>query len=177
MEPSPLQASLKLSQIIEFENVEGIKDLKLLQSMISKRFTGKTEELNSFLDQINNAYLLCDSKLHHILLILFFSAIKGKPRKKLHEHPEVDTYQKLREFLHQHYENRESFSQCYNKLSAAKQFPHETVQQYGDRLTNLAYLAKLAAKKEQKIINEATLLDGKIVTVKKEVGLSSEAAT
>ena len=50
---------------------EGIKDLKLLQNMIYKRFTGKPEELNTFLDQTNNAHKLCDPSLHSVLPVSY----------------------------------------------------------------------------------------------------------
>lgn len=44
--------------------IEGIKDLRILQSMLHKRFTGKSDELNTFLDQIQNAYNLCHPAIH-----------------------------------------------------------------------------------------------------------------
>jgi len=51
--------------------------------MIYKCFTRKFEELDTFLDQTNNAYKLCDPSLHSVLLILFFNAIEGEPYEKL----------------------------------------------------------------------------------------------
>lgn len=155
----------------------GIKDLKLLLSMIHKRFTGKAEDLRVFLDQTHNAYELCHYSLRQSLLAIIFNEIEGEPREKLRERPEIDSYQKLRKFLKEHYEPRESFAQAYSKLAAATQAVNETVRQFGDRLTNLAYLAKIASQKEHKIVKEVSTVDGKTEVVEKTIGLSPEAAT
>lgn len=166
--PNPTPADVKF---------QGIRDLKLLLSMIHHRFTGKPENLRTFLDQTHNAYELCDPDLHPALLAIIFNEIEGEPREKLREHPEIQSYAQLREFLKQHYEPRESFAQAYSKLANAKQEPNETVQQFGDRLTNLSYLAKIASKKEQKNVNEIVTIDGETKIVEKTLGLSPEAAT
>ena len=140
---------------LEDEPDEGIKDLKLLQSMIHKRFTGKTEELNTFLDQIHNAYQLCHEDKRKQLLMIIFNEIEGEPREKLRENPNVDSYKKLRKFLLEHYKIRESFAQAYSNLGSAKQNPNENSRQYGDRIQNLAYRAKLTSKKEKGLTAEA----------------------
>ena len=46
----------------------GIKDLKLLLSMIHKRFTGNPEDLRTFLDQTHNANELCHPSFRESLL-------------------------------------------------------------------------------------------------------------
>ena len=84
--------------------------------MTYKCFTGKNEDLNTFLDQLNNAYVLCDPKFYPALLI---NAIEGEPWEELQEHPEVTNYQDLQKFLKKNYKTKESFAQCYHKLSIA----------------------------------------------------------
>ena len=123
--------------------------------MIHKHFTGKSEELHTFLDQIHNVYNMCHSSLRQSLLMIIFNEIEGEPREKLREHPEILTYQQLRDFLKEHYDLKESFAQAYSNLAAVKQLPSETVQKYGDRITNLAYKAKLASKKEKDLTLES----------------------
>lgn len=147
------------------EENEGIKDLKLLHSMITKRFTGKPEDLQVFLDQINNARELCAISQRRNLLALIFNAIEGEPRETLRERPDIQSYTQLVTFLKEHYEPRESFAQAYSRLSNAKQDHNETVRQFGDRLIHLAYLAKNASKKERKLVEETILENGRLVTI------------
>lgn len=54
---------------------------------------------------------------------------------------------------------------------------NETIQQFGDRLTNLAYLARNAPHKEHRIVNEISTVNNKSEIVEKVVGLSPQAAT
>jgi hypothetical protein len=148
----------------EDEN-EGIRDLKLLHSMITKRFNGKPEDLQIFLDQINNANELCATSQRRNLLALIFNAIEGEPRETLRERPDIRTYSQLVTFLKEHYEPRESFAQAYSRLSAAKQEHNETIRQFGDRLLHLAYLAKNASRKEKKLTEETILENGILKTI------------
>ena len=159
------------------DDFNGIKDLKLLLSMIHKRFTGNPTDLRTFLDQTHNAYELCHPTLRQSLLAIIFNEIEGEPREKLRERPDIDSYQKLRNFLKEHYEPRESFAQAYSKLSNAKQEHNETVRQFADRLTTLAYHAKIASRKESKTIKEVRTVDDKPQIVETTTGLSPEAAT
>lgn len=87
--------------------------------------------------------------LPYTLLVIIYNQIEGEPREKLKEVGSTLTYNALRQFLKKHYETKESFGQAYSKLASTKQNHNETCQQFGDRITNLAYRAKFALRKEK----------------------------
>lgn len=127
------------------------KDLKLLQNILRKRFTGNEADLRTFLDQAHYANEICHPSKKFLLNGMIINQIEGEPWERIRQRSKEGVtwnFPKLKKFLREQYEPKETFEQALSNLIAIKQTPKETVREYAERINTLSYLAHLAAERE-----------------------------
>ena len=123
------------------------KDLKFLCGMVTHHFSGEPTQLELFLDQVYSAMQLCDPLLKIQLFHAILAKIEGEPKERIRENrEEIFNYTTLKNFLLHHYRQKETYSTLASDLAHVRQERNERIQQYADRITHLAYKARLAAK-------------------------------
>ncbi|XKL63081.1 hypothetical protein PGB90_005445 [Kerria lacca] len=81
-----------------------------LTHLIRHEFSGNPDELQAFLDDCNLANLYCPPEMVHNLFIKIFAHITKAARLDLQDRSDLNTWEKLKEYLKEKYEYHYTFN-------------------------------------------------------------------
>ncbi|XKL60597.1 hypothetical protein PGB90_007654 [Kerria lacca] len=113
--------------------------------LIRHEFSGNPDELQPFLDDCNLANLYCPLEMISNLLIEIVAHITKAVRSDLQGRSDLQTWEKLREYLKKKYKYQYTCDQLNDQLSCVEQKPFEKCEQYADRIQHLVWKTKEAA--------------------------------
>lgn len=112
----------------------------LLKLMPTENFDGNgnnAEELRKFIKQVDSIFELATENQKPILLLFVKNKLSGKARSQVDIHCNLTTWEGISELLIRLFQPRITLEQLFQKLNLMKQEPHETVDEFCNKLEEL----------------------------------------
>jgi hypothetical protein len=129
-------------------------------------FSGETNKLQDFLDSANTANLECIPEYRKTLFAQIVQKLTGPARSNLKSHPNVTTWETLKEHLVSQYRPQKDYNTLLTELQMVSQKCDETVLAYSKRIQRIVYRTKEAGRLE------GTLTDATIEEMVKYAALN-----